>query len=229
MAENFRPLFLGPGDAKQTTMIGSAPFCKFAPRLLLALAVASASLVSTNTQAAPEKSKSDSKSKSDAKSKGDSKSKGDASGKGPAKPLSLGKFGDWEALSASGKDKVCYALGAPQKRQPEGKLKDAKANIFVSTRPSEGVRNEIAINLGYPTKDNGAAAADIDGNSFDLVTMKESAWLKNPAQEKEFVETMKHGSKLVVKASSSKGTASTDTYSLKGLSDALTRVQQECK
>ena len=96
-------------------------------------------------------------------------------------------------------------------------------------RPSEGVRNEIAINLGYATKENGAATADVDGTSFELVTMKESAWLKNPAQEKEFVESMKHGSKLVVKASSAKGTASTDTYSLKGLSDALARVQQECK
>jgi len=218
-------------------MIGSAPLCNVAPRLLLALALASASVLSTKTAAAPETSKSDTKSKSDAKSKGSSKSKSDAAdknssknaGKGPAKPLSLGKFGDWEALSAPGKDKLCYALGAVQKRQPEGKLQDAKANIFVSTRPSEGVRNEIAINLGYPTKENGAATADVDGASFELVTMKESAWLKNPAQEKEFVESMKHGSKLVVKASSARGTSSTDTYSLKGLSDALARVQQECR
>jgi hypothetical protein len=217
-------------------MIGSAPFCTVAPRLLLALTLASASLLSTKTAAAPETSKSDTKSKSDSKSKGSSKSKSDAdknssknAGKGPAKPLSIGKFGDWEALSAQGKDKLCYALGAVQKRQPEGKLKDAKANIFVSTRPSEGVRNEIAINLGYATKENGAATADVDGTSFELVTMKESAWLKNPAQEKEFVESMKHGSKLVVKAASAKGTSSTDTYSLKGLSDALARVQQECK
>jgi len=216
-------------------MIGSAPFCNVAPRLLLALALASASMLSTNAAAAPEtsksdtKSKSDPKSKSDAKSKGASKSKSDDKKAGKAKPLSIGKFGDWEALSAQGKDKICYALGAVQKRQPEAKLKDAKANIFVSTRPSEGVRNEIAINLGYPTKENGAATADVDGTSFELITMKESAWLKNPAQEKEFVESMKHGSKLVVKASSAKGTASTDTYSLKGLSDALARVQQECR
>ena len=219
-------------------MIGTAPFSAIAPRLLLALAIAFVPVLSTNTAMAEDKpkSKSDSKAKSDTKSKSNSKSKGDAADKNAsknagkaAKPLSLGKYGDWEALSAQGKDKLCYALGAPQKRQPEGKLKDAKANIFVSTRPSENVRNEIAINLGYATKENGAATADIDGNNFELVTMKESAWLKNPAQEKEFVESMKHGAKLVVKASSAKGTASTDTYSLKGLSDALARVQQECK
>ena len=37
------------------------------------------------------------------------------------------------------------------------------------------------------------------------------------------------GAKLTIKASSAKGTATVDTYSLKGLSDALARVAQECK
>jgi hypothetical protein len=149
--------------------------------------------------------------------------------KTPTKSHSLGKFNDWEALATVGKDKTCYALGAPAKRQPENKLKDAQANMFVSTRPGEGVRNEVAITLGYATKDNSIAVADIDGDNFDLVTMGVNAWLKNPAKEKEFVEALKGGAKLVVKASSAKGIASTDTYSLKGLSDALARVQQECK
>jgi invasion protein IalB len=64
---------------------------------------------------------------------------------------------------------------------------------------------------------------------FELVTKGVNAWVKNPAKEKELVESLKGGSKLTVKASSSKGSSTTDTYSLKGLSDALTRVQQECK
>ena len=45
----------------------------------------------------------------------------------------------------------------------------------------------------------------------------------------EFVESLKSGSKLVIKASSAKGTSTTDSYSLKGLSEALARVQQECR
>jgi len=48
-------------------------------------------------------------------------------------------------------------------------------------------------------------------------------------KEKEFVEALKGGSKLVVKASSAKGMATSDSYSLKGLSDALDKVKQECK
>jgi len=170
------------------------------------------------------------KSKPSAKPAAEAPDKSDkSSGKGKAKTHSLGKFGDWEALVTLSKDKTCYALGAPQKRQPEGKLKDTAANIFVSTRPSEGLRNEVAINLGYATKENGPGTADVDGDSYDLVTTGTNAWLKNPAKEKEFVETLKSGAKLLVKTSSAKGTTTTDTYSLKGLSDALARVQQECK
>jgi invasion protein IalB len=192
----------------------STLLCHFAA----ALAVAAAAAVAPAAWAKPKPASKPAQEQSDK-----------SPGKGKAKSHSLGKYGDWEALTTIGKDKTCYALGAPVKRQPEGKLKDAAANIFITTRPGEGVHNEVAIGLGYPTKENGAASADIDGDGFELVTTGTNAWLKNAAKEKEFVEAMKGGAKLQIKASSAKGTSTTDTYSLKGLSDALARVQQECE
>lgn len=148
---------------------------------------------------------------------------------GAGKSRQLGTYGGWNALASSGKDKTCYALSSPKERQPKGKLKDTPAYLFISTRPGEGVRDEVAIDLGYPTKDNSAASADIDGDPYDLVTKGSNAWVKNPAKEKEFVEALKGGAKLIVKAASARGSATTDTYSLKGLSEALARVAQECK
>ncbi len=149
--------------------------------------------------------------------------------KGAGKPEQLGSYGDWGAYAAAGKDKTCYALGSPKERQPKSKMKDTQAFVFISTRPGEGVRNEVAINLGYATKDGGAATADVDDDKFELVTKGMNAWVKNPAKEKEFVEALRTGSKLFVKAASAKGTTTVDSYSLKGLSDALARVAQECK
>lgn len=149
--------------------------------------------------------------------------------KGSGKPEQLGSYGDWGAYAASGKDKTCYALGSPKERQPKAKMKDTQAFIFISTRPGEGVRNEVAINLGYATKDGGLATADVDDDKFELVTKGMNAWVKNPAKEKEFVEALRTGSKLSVKAASAKGATTVDSYSLKGLSDALARVAQECK
>lgn len=146
------------------------------------------------------------------------------------KPELLGSYADWGAYAAqAAKAKTCYALGQPKERQPKAKLKDTSAYIFISTRPGEGVRNEVAINLGYATKDGSAATAEIDGDGYELITKGTNAWVKDQGKEKEFVGALRGGSKLVVKASSSKGTTTTDTYSLKGLSDALARVVQECK
>lgn len=149
----------------------------------------------------------------------------------PAKaPVAVGTYGDWNAMTAhgQGKDKTCYALAEPKERQP-AKLQRDKAYVFISTRPGEGVRNEVAIILGFQLKDGGAATADIDGDSFELVTKGANAWVKNPAKEKEFVDALKNGSKLIVKAPSIKGNVTTDIYSLKGLAEALGRVQKECQ
>ncbi|BBU63110.1 hypothetical protein MSC49_30450 [Methylosinus sp. C49] len=148
---------------------------------------------------------------------------------GAKTPTAIGSYGDWNAMTAhgQGKDKTCYALAEPKDRQP-GKLQRDKAYVFISTRPAEGVRNEVAIILGFAAKDGGGASADIDGDNFELVTKGSNAWVKNPAKEKEFVDALKSGTKLVVKAPSAKGNVTTDTYSLKGLSDALGRVQKEC-
>ena len=166
--------------------------------------------------------------------KGKKNAKGDKAEKsssGGGKPEQLDKFGDWGAYLAQGggRDKTCYALGQPKERQPKAKLKDTSAYVFISSRPADGVRNEVAINLGYATKDGSAAVAQIDGDEWDLITKGTNAWVKEQSKEKEFVGALRGGGKLMVKASSAKGTTTVDTYALKGLSDALARVAQECK
>lgn len=150
--------------------------------------------------------------------------------KGSDKPEQLGSYGEWGAYAAqNGRSKTCYALGQPKERTPKAKLKDASAYIFISTRPAENIHNEVAINLGYATKDGSAAIADIDGDSYELITKGTNAWVKDQSREREFVGAMRGGAKLIIKAASSKGTSTTDSYSLKGLSDALARAVQECK
>ncbi len=168
--------------------------------------------------------------KADKADKADKAEKAGDKGDGGGKPEQLGAYGEWGAyLAVSGRDKTCYALGQPKERQPKAKLKDTPGYIFISSRPGEGVRNEVAINLGYATKDGSAATAQIDGDDWELITKGTNAWVKDQGKEKEFVGALRGGGKLVVKAASAKGTATVDTYALKGLSDALARVAQECK
>jgi hypothetical protein len=150
---------------------------------------------------------------------------------GGAQPSLLGQFGDWGAYTASNAGKkVCYALAKPssQATDPPNRPRDP-AYIFVSTRPSENVRNEISIVIGYPFKPGSDATVDIGSAKYAMYTQADGAWIKNAAEEARMVDAMRRGSDLVVSGESGRGTKSTDRYALKGLSQALDRVAQECK
>lgn len=145
------------------------------------------------------------------------------------KPLQVASYGDWGAFVATqgGKKKTCYALAQPKERAPSN-LKRDPAYVFISSRPAENVRNEISIIMGFPMKDNGDAEAEIGTARFELIAKGSNAWVKNPAEEGQFIEALKKGSKLVIKAASIKNNMTTDAYSLTGLAQALDRVRKEC-
>jgi hypothetical protein len=143
----------------------------------------------------------------------------------------LGQFGDWGAYTASpGAKKVCFALGKPNASttNPPGRPRDP-AFLFVSTRPSEKVKEEVSVIIGYPFKTGSEAAVTVGGANFALYTQNDGAWIKNAAEEARMVDVMKKGADAVVKGESGRGTKTTDTFSLKGLEQALTRIGQECK
>ena len=150
---------------------------------------------------------------------------------GDTQPTLLGQYGDWGAYTASpGGKKVCFALGKPKttKTDPAGRKRDP-AYVFISTRPTEKVKNEVSIIIGYPFKADSDATAEIGSAKFAMYTQNDGAWIKNVAEETRMVDAMRKGADLTVKGTSGRGTQSTDEYSLKGLSQALDKVEQECK
>ena len=158
--------------------------------------------------------------------------------KPPANPTAqatlLGQYGDWGAYTASpGGRKVCFALSKPTAQQDNPPNRRTAANVvymFVSTRPDEKVSNEISLLVsGYAFKPNSEATMTIANGGFPMYTQNDGAWVKNAAEEAQMVATMRKGATLVVKSESAKGTKSTDTYSLKGLGEALDKVAEECK
>jgi hypothetical protein len=150
---------------------------------------------------------------------------------GDAQPTLLGQYGDWGAYSAAPNGrKVCFSIAKPKSAQttPAGRKRD-QAYVFISTRPSENVRNEVSVIIGYPFKASTDATAEIGTDKFAMYTLNDGAWIKNVAEEARMVDAMRKGSDLTVKGVSGHGTESTDQYSLKGLSQALDRATQECK
>lgn len=150
---------------------------------------------------------------------------------GGVKPTLLGQYGEWGAYTASpsGK-KVCFAIAKPTSSQtiPPDRPRNP-IYMFISTRPAEKVSNEVSIIIGYPFKPGTEASAAVGSTSYALYTQQDGAWIKNAAEEALMVDAMRAGQSAVVKGVSAKGTQSSDTFSLKGLAQALDRVGQECK
>jgi hypothetical protein len=150
---------------------------------------------------------------------------------GGVEPVLIGQFGTWGAYSATpnGK-KVCFALAKPtaSKTNPPNRPRDP-AYAFVSTRPSEKVFNEVSIMIGYALKPGSESTLEVGGASYAMYTQGDGLWIKNAAEEERMVEAMRRSADVVVKGVSAKGTETTDTFSLKGLSQALDRIAQDCK
>jgi invasion protein IalB len=83
--------------------------------------------------------------------------------------------------------------------------------------------------IGYALKSGSEATVEVGGASYAMYTQGDGLWIKNAAEEDRMVESMRRSADAVVKAVSAKGTETTDTFSLKGLSQALDKIAQDCK
>jgi Invasion associated locus B (IalB) protein len=150
---------------------------------------------------------------------------------GGSEPTLIGQFGTWGAYSATpnGK-KVCFALAKPSssKTNPPNRPRDP-AYAFISTRPAEKVVNEVSIMIGYVLKPGSESSIEVGGAAYAMYTQGDGLWIKNAAEEERMVDAMRKAADVTVKGVSAKGTETIDVFSLKGLSQALDRVAQDCR
>jgi hypothetical protein len=150
---------------------------------------------------------------------------------GGAEPTLIGQFGTWGAYSATPNGKVvCFALSKPSssKTNPPNRPRDP-AYAFISTRPAEKVVNEVSVMIGYQLKPGSESMIDVGGASYAMYTQGDGLWIKNAAEEDAMVQAMRRSADITVKGVSAKGTETTDTFSLKGLSQALDKIAQDCR
>ena len=125
---------------------------------------------------------------------------------------------------------MCFALAKPSssRTNPPNRPRDP-AYAFVSTRPAEKVVNEVSVMIGYQLKPGSESTVDVGGASFAMYTQGDGLWIKNAAEEDAMVQAMRRSADITVKGVSAKGTETTDTFSLKGLSQALDKIAQDCR
>ena len=139
----------------------------------------------------------------------------------------LEKFKEWSAYAASGTPKVCFAVSQPKQTTPK-KIKRGPVYFYISRWPADNVANEVSVKMGYPFGDGAKATVTVGTAKFDLFTKDEGAFVEKTDTEAKLVEALKKASTMKIDGKSARGTATSDVYSLDGLSDALARIAKEC-
>jgi invasion protein IalB len=143
----------------------------------------------------------------------------------PSGPTRIQQFNAWGAYSyTSGTNKVCYVLSVPAEKSP-AKLDHGDNFFLVTQRPGQNISYEPQVMVGYALKAGSKVKVTVDTKSYTMFIKDKSAWLENAAEEPALVAAMKSGHSLKVEAVSARGTPTSYSYSLSGISAALKQIE----
>lgn len=140
---------------------------------------------------------------------------------------------DWSVF-ADGNPKECWGVSSPKEtvNTKDGKAVSVRRGdilLFVTFRTGGGNTGEVSFIGGYPFAGGSTVNVSIDGNSYELMTEKETAWTKNAEEDAAILAALKRGTTAVVTARSGKGTQTKDTFSLRGFTAAMEDAAKRCK
>ncbi len=139
-------------------------------------------------------------------------------------PTRIQQFNAWGAYSyTSNGGKVCYILSLPTRKEPTN-VNHGDIFFLVSQRPGQNVSYEPQAMMGYTLRDGSKVEVSIDNRTFVFFSNDDSAWAENAAEESAIVAAMRAGSTMTVKAVSQRGTNTSYTFSLSGVTAALEEI-----
>jgi hypothetical protein len=88
----------------------------------------------------------------------------------------LGEFGNWRAFAFDENgEKACYIASQPTR--DEGNYTErGQIYAMVTHRPAEKIRDEVSLAAGYTYKEKTNVSVSIDGKSFRLTPVEDTAW-----------------------------------------------------
>lgn len=133
--------------------------------------------------------------------------------------------GAWRVVVAeTDRGKLCYAAGTPALRLPKD-VSAAGAFVFVTTRPDDQVRDEVAVEFGFTPAE---AELQVGPDTFPLATLGDGAWIRERGDEMRLVDAMRSDPHMTLRATRAGGKDVVDSYVLDGFAAALAQARREC-
>ena len=148
-----------------------------------------------------------------------------------ADPIEMLISKDWGAYryDSDGK-RTCFVSSVPVKSKGKYDPKNrGDIRVFVSHGPGKAERNVVQIIAGYRYKPQSDVKLNIDGKTFKLFTIEDRAYAESEEDDRRIIALMRRGSRMTVLGTSSRGTQTTDTYSLSGFTKTKALIDKTCK
>jgi hypothetical protein len=127
----------------------------------------------------------------------------------------------------------CWAVSAPREtvNTRDGRAVSVRRGdilLFSTYRPGGGSAGEISFTGGYPFADGSTVGLTVGTDVFQLFTDGEWAWAASAEDDANILAAMRRGMDAVLSARSSRGTQTSDTFSLFGFTAATEEAQRRC-
>jgi hypothetical protein len=122
---------------------------------------------------------------------------------------------------------VCFAMTKPESvtPTPDGYT---QAYIYITNRPGENVASEFNLVAGFTFQPDSVATVTVGGQTFNLFTQNDAAWLDDVEQSAALATAIRAGSSMVVEGTTAAGIKVTQNYSLSGATAAQQSISSEC-
>ena len=146
----------------------------------------------------------------------------------PKKMLIEKDWGAYRYDDSAGR--MCFISSVPKesagKYDPNNR---GETRVFVSHGPDKAERNVVQVVAGYRYKPQSDVTMTIDGKKFTLFTIEDRAFASSEEDDSRMIAAMKRGSSMTIVGISSRGTKTTDKYSLSGFTKTKSVIDKTCK
>ena len=126
--------------------------------------------------------------------------------------------------------RICFVSSVPTNSKGKYDPKNrGDIRVFVSHGPGKAERDVVQVIAGYRYKLQSDVSLTIDGKAFKLFTIEDRAYAESEEDDRRIIVLMRRGSRMTIVGTSSRGTKTTDTYSLSGFTKTKAVIDKTCK
>ena len=143
-------------------------------------------------------------------------------------PKAIATYRDWNVFQLQdGDETVCFAVSEPKDKSPKN-VRHGDVFFLISTWKSGAAQDQPSFMAGYALKERSKPSIRIGSDKFAMYASENEAFIEKKEDEERLIAAMRRGSRMLISATSARGTATSYEVSLLGVSAALDRVEKGC-